>query len=381
MDAQFETIIKKAVQEHGPGLFADARNCRATLADYAAGKCQFEIRRLHTILEADAYNQIISTRDIELTKDRLVQDIFNQYSMDRNLAREMIDFLAFVCGKGAPPSVSIPVSQPAPKPKPAPQPIPTPPSQPAPLPIPPDFVCISAGTFTMGSPSSEAGRGSNEVQHRVTISKAFYMSKYEVTQREYQEVMGSNPSYFKGDKLPVEQVSWYDVIDYCNKRSVKEGLTPAYTRNGDAVTWNKGTNGYRLPTEAEWEYACRAGTTTPFSTGNNITTDQANYDGNYPYNGNAKGTYRQKTWAVGSGTANAWGLYDMHGNVWEWCWDRYGAYDTANQTDPSSAASRSRRVYRGGSWGSYAAFLRSAGRSYGTSTNRSDYLGCRLVRP
>ncbi|GBU28681.1 hypothetical protein R84B8_02241 [Treponema sp. R8-4-B8] len=147
--------------------------------------------------------------------------------------------------------------------------------------IPAGMVFIQGGTFTMGSPTNEPGRSSYEVQHQVTVS-SFYMGKYEVTQKEYKEIMGTNPSNFKGDNLPVEQVSWYDAIEYCNKRSQKEGLTPAYTRNGYNVTWNKNANGYRLPTEAEWEYACRAGTTTPFSTGNNVTTSQANYDGNYP---------------------------------------------------------------------------------------------------
>ncbi|GHU21780.1 hypothetical protein FACS1894172_19570 [Spirochaetia bacterium] len=269
--------------------------------------------------------------------------------------------------------------------------------------IPANFVRIPGGTFMMGSPSSEVNRSSSEIQHRVTIT-GFSMSKYEVTQKEYQEVMGTNPSYFKGDNLPVEQVTWYGAIEYCNARSGKEGLTPAYTidksrkdPNNNAptnseydwqndnvrwvVTWNRSANGYRLPTEAEWEYACRAGTTTPFSTGTNITTNQANYNGNNPYNGNAKGTYRERTWAVGSGTANTWGLYDMHGNVWEWCWDWYGDYNTASQADPAGVASGSSRVLRGGSWIRYARFLRSAGRGLDTPTSRYGKYGFRVVLP
>ncbi|GBU26780.1 serine/threonine protein kinase [Treponema sp. R8-4-B8] len=247
--------------------------------------------------------------------------------------------------------------------------------------IPAGMVRIQGGTFTMGSPSSEPSRNSNEgPQHQVTVS-SFYMGRYEVTQKEYQEVMGTNPSNFKGDNLPVEQVSWYDAIEYCNKRSQKEGLTPAYTRNGDNVTWNKNANGYRLPTEAEWEYACRAGTTTPFSTGNNVTTSQANYDGNYPYNNNAKGEYRQKTTAVGSFSPNALGLYDMHGNVREWCWDWYGDYTSGAQTDPMGASSGSYRVLRGGNWNNYGMFLRSASR-YGSYPYVRYYdIGFRLVRP
>jgi formylglycine-generating enzyme required for sulfatase activity len=242
------------------------------------------------------------------------------------------------------------------------------------------FVRINGGTFTMGSPANEPERDDDEVQHQVKVS-SFYMGKYEVTQKEYQEIMGTNPSSFKGDNLPVEQVSWYEAVEYCNKRSQKEGLTPAYTINGTNVTWNRNANGYRLPTEAEWEYACRAGTTTPFSTGNNITTDQANYDENYPYNNNAKGTYREKTTAVGSFSPNAWGLYDMHGNVWEWCWDWYGDYSSGSQTDPVGAVTGTYRVLRGGGWGDDCQLLRSALRLNDYPSNRFSYLGFRLVRP
>jgi formylglycine-generating enzyme required for sulfatase activity len=259
------------------------------------------------------------------------------------------------------------------------------------------FVRISGGTFTMGSPASEPelySLYSYEVQHRVTVS-SFYIGKYEVTQKKWREAMGSNPSYFKGDNLPVERVSWYDAIEYCNKRSQREGLTPAYTidktrvdpNNSDKydkvkwlVTWNRNANGYRLPTEAEWEYACRAGTTTPFHTGNNITTDQANYDGRYPYNGNAKGVYRKKPWAAGSGAANAWGLYDMHGNVWEWCWDWHDAYDTGAQTDPAGVSSGRGRVIRGGSWNYRGGDGRSASRGGDGPKLRIYYLGFRLAR-
>jgi formylglycine-generating enzyme required for sulfatase activity len=247
------------------------------------------------------------------------------------------------------------------------------------------FVFVEGGAFTMGSPSTEAERNSDESpQHQVTIS-SFYMGQYEVTQAEYEAVMGTNPSNWKGGNLPVEMVSWYDAIRYCNKRSEKEGLTPAYTISGSAespyVTWNKSANGYRLPTEAEWEYACRAGTKGPFNTGNNITTSQANYDGNYPYNGNAKGEYRRKTTVVDSFAPNNWGLYNMHGNVWEWCWDWYGAYESGSQTDPAGAASGSFRVIRGGSWGSDAQVVRSAYRYDFPPSARRYGLGFRLVRP
>ncbi|MDR3172070.1 MAG: formylglycine-generating enzyme family protein [Treponema sp.] len=246
-------------------------------------------------------------------------------------------------------------------------------------PIPDDFVWIQGGTFMMGSPTPEASRDSDEVQHQVTVS-GFFMGKYEVTQKEYQAVMGTNPSDFKGDTLPVENVSWYDAVKYCNARSQQEGLTPAYTINGETVTWNRSASGYRLMTEAEWEYACRAGTTTPFSTGSNITTNQANYHGKYPYNGNARGTYRRTTTPVGSFAANSWGLYDMHGNVWEWCWDLYGNYSSDAQTNPVGASLGMYRVGRGGSWDAYSQHLRSAYRGRSGPSRRYGNVGFRLAR-
>jgi len=235
--------------------------------------------------------------------------------------------------------------------------------------IPEGFVLINGGTFIMGNPSSEQGCSDSEVQHQVTVS-SFYMSRYEVTQKEYQEIMGTNPSAFKGDNLPVEQVSWYDAVEYCNARSQKEGLTPAYTINGTDVTWNRNANGYRLPTEAEWEYACRAGTTTAYSTGASISDNTGWYDAN---SGNT-------THPVGQKPPNAWGLYDMHGNVYEWCWDWYGDYPTTAQTDPVGASSGSGRVARGGGWGGSAQDVRSAYRLDITPSLRSASLGFRLVR-
>ncbi|MCQ2373599.1 MAG: formylglycine-generating enzyme family protein, partial [Phascolarctobacterium sp.] len=139
-----------------------------------------------------------------------------------------------------------------------------------------NMVLIKGGTFMMGSPESEPWRGKDEIQHKVTVSD-FYMSPYELTQKEYQEITGKNPSNFKGDNLPVENITWLDAIAYCNARSAKEGLKPVYTIQGNNVTWDKAANGYRLPTEAEWEYACRANTTTPFNTENSISVDEANY--------------------------------------------------------------------------------------------------------
>ena len=253
-----------------------------------------------------------------------------------------------------------------------------------------NFVLISDGTFQMGSPEDEAWRSEDEAQHTVTVSD-FYMSIYELTQAEYQEIMGENPSTFSGDDLPVENVSWLDAIRYCNARSQKEGLTPAYSIDGQTVTWNRSADGYRLPTEAEWEYACRAGTVTPFHTENSISAEEANYYGHYPYeiednyfsqeNLTTKpGEYRQTTVAVDSFSPNPWGLYNMHGNVGEWVWDYYGAYDTETPDNPTGAVTGTLRVYRGGGWNDFAKNMRSAYRATLAEDKGSFNIGIRLVR-
>jgi formylglycine-generating enzyme required for sulfatase activity len=237
-----------------------------------------------------------------------------------------------------------------------------------------EMVEIPGGTFLMGSPASEANRDGNEgPQHEVTVS-AFYMSRYEVTQEQWRAVAGlpkdqtdmnPDPSYFKGDDHPVERVSWWEAMEFCTRLSRKTGKT------------------YRLPTEAEWEYACRAGTTTPFAFGETITPEIVNYDGNYPYASAPKGVYRQKTTPVGSmGVANGFGLYDMHGNVWEWCMDWFAEdyYRQGPSVDPTGPATGSFRVERGGGWSYDARVCRSAIRSRGTPSGRFDGLGFRLLR-
>ena len=227
------------------------------------------------------------------------------------------------------------------------------------------FVFIPAGTFTMGSPSSEPGRADNETQHQVMISRPFYMQTTTVTQGQWKSVMGSNPSHFTecGGDCPVEQVSWNEVQDFIGKLNRQEG-----------------TDKYRLPTEAEWEYAARAGTTTPFNTGNCLSTEQANYNGNYPLTGCPKGQYREKTVRVGSFAPNAWGLYDMHGNVWQWCQDWHGDYPSGSVTDPTGPSSGSYRVFRGGSWYNIVDFCRSANRDGSTQDSRGNGIGFRLAR-
>lgn len=251
------------------------------------------------------------------------------------------------------------------------------------------FVRIPAGTFVMGSPTTEKARSSVETQHTVTISHDFYMSKYEVTQREYLATMGVNPSYFTtkdwiGNPIspdlnrPVESVSWNDSTDYCTKLTASEK---------EAGRLPEGLE-YRLPTEAEWEYACRAGTSTALHYGNDLRSGMANFYGLTEYDGdigiakNPNGTYLARTTAVGSYAPNAFGLYDMHGNVSEWCLDGFREYAGGSLTDPRGPISDSTRVVRGGPWLAGASSCRSAKRSYtipGQRVSGSSRIGFRPV--
>ena len=242
----------------------------------------------------------------------------------------------------------------------------------------PVLVAIPAGSFLMGSPNSEVGRFAWEgPQTQVTLTNNFLMGKYEVTQAEYKALMGSNPSYFSGvSNRPVEQVSWDDAQEYCRR------LTTAQRQAGCLPAgW-----AYRLPTDAEWEYACRAGTTTPFSYGPNLTSGMANFDGFYEYYGgigevyNAGGVHLWKTAAVGGYAPNAWGLCDMHGNVWEWCQDWWSpSLPGGTATNPSGPNSGADRVFRGGCWYNDGRFCRSAYRLHGLAATRSNDLGFRVV--
>lgn len=228
-----------------------------------------------------------------------------------------------------------------------------------------EMVEVPSGTFTMGSSSSEAQRDSDEdPQHKVNI-ESFYLGKYEVTQAQYQAIMGNDPSNFKGDNLPVEQVSWNEAIEFCKKLSARTRKT------------------YRLPSEAEWEYAARAGTTTPFAFGETINTNIVNYDGNYPYGQAAKGEYRQKTIVVGSlGVANAFGLYDLQGNVWEWCQDIYQPNYNGAPTNGKAweqTTDDNYRVLRGGSWNGSGKDCSSTLRNFSVSDFLVFDLGFRIV--
>ncbi len=214
------------------------------------------------------------------------------------------------------------------------------------------MITIPAGTFAMGTWYEN---GHERPVRNVTISRPFLLSKYEVTQNLWKKVMGNNPSHFIGDSLPVEKINWFDAVTFCNKLSQKLGLTPVYTIvNDTTILWNKQADGYRLPTEAEWEYACRAGTTTEFYTGtfSNTLIDSALDKAGW-YCGNSQ----NKTHPVGKKIPNNFGLYDMHGNVWEWVWDWFSYYTPNDTTDwvvsqrqPIYDEPHYKKMQRGGSY-------------------------------
>jgi uncharacterized protein (TIGR02996 family) len=204
------------------------------------------------------------------------------------------------------------------------------------------FAWIPAGTFVMGSPKKERKRQKNEIQHKGTFTRGFFLAVHPMTQGYWREIIGNNPSYHQGDDLPVEQVSWDDCQTFLGQMSVREG------------------HAYRLPTEAEWEYACRAGTTTLFYFGETISTVQVNYDGKHPYGDGEEGVDRNRTVPVGSFPANALGLHDMHGNVFEWCSDLDGDYASGDSIDPQGPLEGVRRILRGGSFRDQAKVVRSA---------------------
>jgi formylglycine-generating enzyme required for sulfatase activity len=236
------------------------------------------------------------------------------------------------------------------------------------------MVPVPAGRFQMGSPPEEKGRYANEgPQHEVTLQD-FWLGQTPITQAQWRVVAGwpkvereleRDPSHFKGDDRPVEQVNWHDAMEFCRRLSQRLGRT------------------YTLPSEAQWEYACRAGTTTPFAFGETISSELANYDGNYTYGTGPKGSYREETTDVGSFPANAWGLHDMHGNVWEWCADHWhanyeGAPEDGRPWLEENVNEDEIRLLRGGSWLRYPRSCRSAFRYGWRPGSRVNFVGFRV---
>jgi len=254
---------------------------------------------------------------------------------------------------------------------------------------PPGFTCVEGGAFIMGSTEGTPGSNDNERPVRSVTVSGFWMGACPVTQAQWREVMGNNPSYFKDDDHPVENVCWLDAVEYANKRSLREGFEPAYGICGDIralaklkfrkssnVTWNRKANGYRLPMEAEWEYAARGGRGSP---GNHEYSGSDDADEVAWYDSNSGGS----TQPVRKKAPNALGLYDMSGNVWEWCWDRYAdKYPSAAETDPAGASSGYLRVLRGGSsWVISAEYVRCSFRRRSGPSDMGNDIGFRLVRP
>jgi formylglycine-generating enzyme required for sulfatase activity len=235
------------------------------------------------------------------------------------------------------------------------------------------LVLIPAGEFLMGAPDSDNEAPADEKpEHRVRITRPFHLGITQVTQRQYHEVTGTNPSTFEGSMdLPVESVSWKDAVAFCNALSAREGLEPYY----DLGAWTcLGGKGYRLPTEAEWEYAARAGSTTRYSFG----ADESSLGEYSWFLGNA----RDRTHPVGQKQPNAFGLHDMHGNVWEWCGDVFDPayYGQSPGADPLCLSQARVRVHRGGSWADGPWFLRSTDRGGSTPESRDDDVGFRVAR-
>ena len=234
------------------------------------------------------------------------------------------------------------------------------------------MISIEPGEFLMGSPRYEADRQQDEDRHQVTLTRGFYLGITEITQDQWYAVMGSKPGHFEGGVFPVENVSFAQCVEFCNKLSKMEGLQPAYGFKKDEIFWNRDANGYRLPTEAEWEYACRSGSQSRFANGDSYADLRAISWSRHNSSG--------RTHEVASRQANNWGLYDMHGNVWEWCWNWSSTYPTRFSVDPEGPHNGSSRVIRGGSWVNPQAACRSANHNSAKPGFKAPILGFRVAR-
>ena len=374
-----EEKLSQLLAGYGAGIYAEKFRCSSLIRDvYGIQKKEANI--LIAALNAGVPEALLGQTGEEARhlQDRLVRQLEDSFGLNSSSAQWSVAAWADVLGKAASAEAVVAVPK-KPSVKVPPAVIIEVPKKPS-VKVPPvarkfpptrqldlgggvhlELILIQAGTFLMGSPASEAERDSDETWHEVTLTQPFYLGKYPVTQAQWKAVMGSNPSDFKGATLPVEQVSWEDAQAFCAKVRQKSGQVVG------------------LPTEAQWDFACRAGTSTPFHFGSVLDGTQANCAGNHPYGTTQKGPYLDKTSPVGSYPANAWGLHDMHGNVWEWCQDRYGDYRRQSVIDPRGPEVASSCVNRGGCWGSEAANCRSASRGRDVSSRRFNWNGFRLA--
>ena len=321
-------VLRSLVLERGTDIYkaGNGHKLRAFLSDMAVAFPK-ERKTLNIAIQENIPSKLLGyDKKAEEERQIAMYDCVYQLEEDCGLSKErateVVDYLAVGLGW------SVKLQQ---KPQ---QPTPVPPQ----VNTPSNMVYVEGGTFLMGG-----GRYTNENPvHEVTVS-SFYMGKYEVTQEEYQDVMGINPSFSLENNCPVECVSWYDAVEYCNRLSKKEGLTPCYSGSGDNITCNWNANGYRLPTEAEWEYAAKGGVNKDGYrySGSNDIDEVAWYYGNSDMDAHHVGTKK----------ANSLGIYDMNGNMWEWCWDRYGKYycGESPRNNPTGDSSGNYRVLRGGS--------------------------------
>ena len=336
--------LNQLFKKHGLYLIKDQSRCEALIRDYCIGTPQ-EVNLLLLALKAQIPLQLIEGKEnLSQTVKNLARKLQDKHFVAFDAANNIVEHWVAGIGLNSR-ETQLPSSEKVTESKDLEIEL----SKGISL----EMVLIPAGKFKMGSPASEKGRGNFEKQHEVTLTNSFYMGKYQVTQEQWDGVLGNNSSIkTTGAMLPVTNVSWEDCQEFIKKLNTKT--------NG----------GYRLPTEAEWEYACRAGTTTAYSFGDKITPRDANY----------KDSKIGKPVAVGSYKPNAFGLYDMHGNVWEWCEDWYGDYPTSAGIDPRRPEAKESHVLRGGSFCSDVSRVRSSLRYNVTPTFRYDDFGFRLVR-
>ncbi|MDR0569007.1 MAG: formylglycine-generating enzyme family protein [Spirochaetaceae bacterium] len=355
MDPDFQNMVKSMVLRHGLGILSNGSKCRSALAEITKGAYQAEITLfLHTI-ESGCPKKIAAAGDSRSIRESLIHGLQEEYFILPPDAESVIALLGELLRK--PDSAGAAgdgVSQAAETAADA-------------------LVLVEGGTFLMGTARKEAYKRNDELpQHQVTVND-FLMGKYQVTQKEFRQIMKTNPSHFKGDDRPVEHISWYGAVEYCNKRSLQEGLTPAYQDSGGIIAFTLKADGYRLPTEAEWEYAAKGGskaTHVYLYAGSNDPAEVGWF----------KENSGDMTRSVGTKEPNTLGLFDLSGNVWEWCWDWYGEYSAQAQTNPVGPVSGDARIVRGGSWGSISRTLRSTERGRGDPGALSGSLGFRVVR-